>query len=188
MVTMEHHAVLTSASVAESARFDVGTVVDDNAHAKYGTSCRYLGLACIQCGAHGRDVCMAVGKCSEAVAPSRVGNVPQVGVGDELVVLFEVVGNETAEARHGVVGVPLSVGLALPPQEAVVEAIGGTTSLNCNGTDRPVKKALNLLPIRLVCTQALRLCCTDIDISHKDSKLERKNAREREKVANEYET
>ena len=186
MVTMEHHAVLTSASVAESARFDVGTVVDDNAHAKYGTSCRYLGLACIQCGAHGRDVCMAVGQ--YRLATVRLVNVPKVGVGDELVVLFEVVGNETAEARHGVVGVPLSVGLALPPQEAVVEAIGRTTSLNCNGTDRPVKKALNLLPIRLVCTQALRLCCTDIDISHKDRKLERKNAREREKVANEYET
>ena len=166
MVTMEHHAVLTSASVAESARFDVGTVVDDNAHAKYGTSCRYLGLACIQCGAHGRDVCMAVGQ--YRLATVRLVNVPKVGVGDELVVLFEVVGNETAEARHGVVGMPLSVGLALPPQEAVVEAIGRTTSLNCNGTDRLVKKALNLLPIQLFCKLALRLCCTNIDISHKE--------------------
>ena len=88
-----------------------------------------------------------------------------MGVGDELRVLFAVVGNETAKARHCVVGMRLSVGLALPPQEAVVEAIGRSTSLNCNGTDRLSKSVLNRLPIRIQGTLALRVCCADIDIA-----------------------
>ena len=45
VVTMIHHAVLTSASVAERDRFHVGIHVDHNTHAKYGTSCPYLGIS-----------------------------------------------------------------------------------------------------------------------------------------------
>ena len=149
VVTMIHHAVLTTASVAERGRFDVGIHVDHNAHAKYGTSCQYLGLSDGQ----------------YRLATVRLVNVLKVGVGDELRVLLEVIGNETAEARHRVVGLRLSVGLALPPQEAVVEAIGRSTSLNCNGTDRLSKSVLNRLPIRIQGTLALRVCCADIDIA-----------------------